>query len=160
MQDGRGRKRPISTCVPCYTRKQKVSVSLVIPICPSIPSSAPADERSSREQCSRQYPCNHCTRRRRPEECVYGSPPAPTNTAITTTTTPSSSSSSSLTRHTDVTAAVDEVQGLTRPMDLDNAAATRTEGVMGLGETVGLPSSSPSSSSSPFPSSDLTRGQG
>ncbi|OQD89326.1 hypothetical protein PENSOL_c063G05503, partial [Penicillium solitum] len=25
--------------------------------------------------CDRQYPCNHCTRRRRPEECVYGSPP-------------------------------------------------------------------------------------
>jgi len=47
MQDGRGRKRPISTCVPCYTRKQKVCVSLVIPICPSIPSSAPADESSS-----------------------------------------------------------------------------------------------------------------
>ena len=23
------------------------------------------------EQCNRQYPCNHCTRRRRPEECVY-----------------------------------------------------------------------------------------
>ncbi|KAJ5507322.1 hypothetical protein N7527_009465 [Penicillium freii] len=29
----------------------------------------------NRKRCDRQYPCNHCTRRRRPEECVYGSPP-------------------------------------------------------------------------------------
>ncbi|KAL2866906.1 uncharacterized protein BJX67DRAFT_354362 [Aspergillus lucknowensis] len=43
-----GRKRQVTTCVPCYKRKQK---------------------------CSRQYPCNHCTRRRRPEECIYESPP-------------------------------------------------------------------------------------
>lgn len=28
-------------------------------------------------QCNRLYPCNHCTRRRRPEECVYHSPPVP-----------------------------------------------------------------------------------
>ncbi|KAJ5197411.1 hypothetical protein N7449_007890 [Penicillium cf. viridicatum] len=28
-----------------------------------------------KRRCDRQYPCNHCTRRRRPEECVYGSPP-------------------------------------------------------------------------------------
>ena len=28
-----------------------------------------------RNQCNRRYPCNHCTRRRRPEECVYTSPP-------------------------------------------------------------------------------------
>ncbi|PWY78988.1 hypothetical protein BO83DRAFT_424916 [Aspergillus eucalypticola CBS 122712] len=41
-----GRKRRVTTCVPCYTRKQR---------------------------CNRQYPCNHCTRRRRPEECVYHS---------------------------------------------------------------------------------------
>ncbi|KAI3010085.1 transcriptional regulator family: Fungal Specific TF [Aspergillus niger] len=41
-----GRKRRVTTCVPCYTRKQR---------------------------CNRQYPCNHCTRRRRPEECVYQS---------------------------------------------------------------------------------------
>ncbi|CAI7565653.1 unnamed protein product [Penicillium palitans] len=27
-----------------------------------------------KRRCDRQYPCNHCTRRRRPEECVYGSP--------------------------------------------------------------------------------------
>ncbi|PYH66911.1 uncharacterized protein BO88DRAFT_436990 [Aspergillus vadensis CBS 113365] len=40
------RKRRVTTCVPCYTRKQR---------------------------CNRQYPCNHCTRRRRPEECVYQS---------------------------------------------------------------------------------------
>lgn len=26
-------------------------------------------------QCNREYPCNHCNRRRRPEECVYSSPP-------------------------------------------------------------------------------------
>ncbi|KZN83794.1 hypothetical protein EN45_109020 [Penicillium chrysogenum] len=28
-----------------------------------------------KRRCDRQYPCNHCTRRRRPEECVYGPPP-------------------------------------------------------------------------------------
>ncbi|OQE47076.1 hypothetical protein PENCOP_c001G00335 [Penicillium coprophilum] len=28
-----------------------------------------------KRRCDRQYPCNHCTRRRRPEECVYSSPP-------------------------------------------------------------------------------------
>lgn len=26
-------------------------------------------------QCNRRYPCDHCTRRRRPEECVYNSLP-------------------------------------------------------------------------------------
>ncbi|KAL4745606.1 hypothetical protein BDW72DRAFT_186415 [Aspergillus terricola var. indicus] len=44
-----GRKRRVTTCAPCYTRKQK---------------------------CNRQYPCNHCTRRRRPEECLYSPSPA------------------------------------------------------------------------------------
>ncbi|GKZ25416.1 hypothetical protein AbraIFM66951_000625 [Aspergillus brasiliensis] len=44
MHHPAGRKRRVTTCVPCYTRKQR---------------------------CNRQYPCNHCTRRRRPEECVY-----------------------------------------------------------------------------------------
>ncbi|KAG9234590.1 hypothetical protein BJ875DRAFT_423692 [Amylocarpus encephaloides] len=39
-----GRKRVVSSCVPCYTRKQK---------------------------CNRQYPCNNCARRRCPEECAY-----------------------------------------------------------------------------------------
>ncbi|KAL2832479.1 hypothetical protein BDW59DRAFT_105480 [Aspergillus cavernicola] len=39
-----GRKRQVTTCVPCQTRKQK---------------------------CNRQYPCSHCTWRRRPEDCVY-----------------------------------------------------------------------------------------
>ncbi|KAJ5602578.1 hypothetical protein N7537_005534, partial [Penicillium hordei] len=28
----------------------------------------------NRKRCDRQYPCNNCTRRRRPEECVYDSP--------------------------------------------------------------------------------------
>lgn len=28
-------------------------------------------------QCNRQYPCNHCTRRRRPEDCVYYPSDAP-----------------------------------------------------------------------------------
>ncbi|KAH8728601.1 hypothetical protein GQ44DRAFT_608737 [Phaeosphaeriaceae sp. PMI808] len=41
---GTGRKRVVSSCIPCYTRKQK---------------------------CNRHYPCNHCSRRRRPEECAY-----------------------------------------------------------------------------------------
>ncbi|KAI2640956.1 hypothetical protein GGS21DRAFT_537494 [Xylaria nigripes] len=44
-----GRKRPVSSCIPCYTRKQK---------------------------CSRGYPCNHCARRRRPEGCVYYASPS------------------------------------------------------------------------------------
>ncbi|KAF2799144.1 hypothetical protein K505DRAFT_346071 [Melanomma pulvis-pyrius CBS 109.77] len=39
-----GKKRLVSTCIPCYTRKQR---------------------------CNREYPCNHCARRRRPEGCVY-----------------------------------------------------------------------------------------
>ena len=30
---------------------------------------------SSISQCSRQYPCNHCTRRGRPGECVYYTSP-------------------------------------------------------------------------------------
>ncbi|KAI0417790.1 hypothetical protein F5X98DRAFT_386851 [Xylaria grammica] len=38
------RKREVSSCIPCYTRKQK---------------------------CNRRYPCDHCTRRRRPELCAY-----------------------------------------------------------------------------------------
>ncbi|KAI8944330.1 hypothetical protein F4801DRAFT_595034 [Xylaria longipes] len=38
------RKREISSCIPCYTKKQK---------------------------CNRRYPCDHCTRRRRPELCAY-----------------------------------------------------------------------------------------
>ncbi|KAI9752219.1 MAG: hypothetical protein M4579_005722 [Chaenotheca gracillima] len=42
-------KRVVSTCIPCYTRKQK---------------------------CNRRYPCNHCARRRRPEECAYYPSPA------------------------------------------------------------------------------------
>ncbi|KAJ5532195.1 hypothetical protein N7494_008747 [Penicillium frequentans] len=42
------RKRRVRTCYPCYTRKKK---------------------------CNREYPCNHCTHRRRPEECVYSFPP-------------------------------------------------------------------------------------
>ncbi|KAK4173763.1 hypothetical protein QBC36DRAFT_335109 [Triangularia setosa] len=49
------RKRVVSSCIPCYTRKQK---------------------------CNRQYPCNHCSRRRRPEQCAYNPthatlPPSP-----------------------------------------------------------------------------------
>ena len=40
------RKREVSSCLPCYTRKQK---------------------------CDRQYPCNRCTKRRRPELCAYTS---------------------------------------------------------------------------------------
>ncbi|KAI1310674.1 hypothetical protein F5Y03DRAFT_392120 [Xylaria venustula] len=38
------RKRNVSSCIPCYTRKQK---------------------------CNRRYPCDHCTKRRRPEQCGY-----------------------------------------------------------------------------------------
>ncbi|KAI1799434.1 fungal-specific transcription factor domain-containing protein [Daldinia bambusicola] len=42
------KQRVVSSCIPCYLKKQK---------------------------CNRQYPCNHCTRRRRPEECTYISNP-------------------------------------------------------------------------------------
>ncbi|KAI2785050.1 hypothetical protein F4815DRAFT_3008 [Daldinia loculata] len=42
------KQRVVSSCIPCYSKKQK---------------------------CNRQYPCNHCTRRRRPEECTYISNP-------------------------------------------------------------------------------------
>ncbi|KAL3462711.1 hypothetical protein BJX64DRAFT_137942 [Aspergillus heterothallicus] len=42
-----GRKRQVTTCVPCRMSKQK---------------------------CNRQYPCNHCTKRRKIEDCVYGPP--------------------------------------------------------------------------------------
>ncbi|KAI1490985.1 hypothetical protein F5X96DRAFT_633628 [Biscogniauxia mediterranea] len=38
------RKRTVSSCIPCYTKKQK---------------------------CNRQYPCDQCSRRRRPELCAY-----------------------------------------------------------------------------------------
>ncbi|KAI2615589.1 hypothetical protein GGR54DRAFT_611903 [Hypoxylon sp. NC1633] len=41
------RKRQVSSCISCYTKKQK---------------------------CSRDFPCSHCTRRGRPHECVYYSP--------------------------------------------------------------------------------------
>ncbi|QSS66970.1 fungal specific transcription factor domain-containing protein [Histoplasma capsulatum] len=44
------RKRRIQACYPCYTRKQK---------------------------CNRQYPCNHCSRRRRAEGCIYSGGTAP-----------------------------------------------------------------------------------
>ncbi|KAI0382392.1 hypothetical protein F5Y04DRAFT_45580 [Hypomontagnella monticulosa] len=49
-----GRKRLISSCIPCYTRKQK---------------------------CNREYPCSHCARRRRPEECAYYPSPASSHSA-------------------------------------------------------------------------------
>ncbi|KAI1389025.1 uncharacterized protein F4822DRAFT_443768 [Hypoxylon trugodes] len=40
----RRKQRIVSSCIPCYTKKQK---------------------------CNRQYPCNHCTRRHKVEECAY-----------------------------------------------------------------------------------------
>ncbi|KAE8151802.1 hypothetical protein BDV25DRAFT_128505 [Aspergillus avenaceus] len=48
---GQRRRRAVSSCIPCYSKKQK---------------------------CNRQYPCNHCTRRRRPELCAYVTTPATT----------------------------------------------------------------------------------
>ncbi|KAG8158489.1 hypothetical protein KVR01_011611 [Diaporthe batatas] len=47
------RKREVSACIPCYTRKQK---------------------------CDRQYPCDRCSRRRQPEQCAYYPTPSPTIT--------------------------------------------------------------------------------
>ncbi|KAI0425449.1 hypothetical protein F5Y09DRAFT_321765 [Xylaria sp. FL1042] len=41
---GPTKKRAVSSCLPCYSKKQK---------------------------CNRHRPCNHCTRRRRPEQCTY-----------------------------------------------------------------------------------------
>ncbi|KAK8080845.1 fungal-specific transcription factor domain-containing protein [Apiospora hydei] len=48
------RKRPVSSCIPCYTKKQK---------------------------CDRQNPCNHCSKRRRADECTYD--PYLDNTQVT-----------------------------------------------------------------------------
>lgn len=70
-----GRKRRVSTCVPCHTRKQKVceaghqskKKALIL---------LSSSRFISGELCNRQYPCNHCTRRRRPEECLYSGSPA------------------------------------------------------------------------------------
>lgn len=72
---GRKYKRRVpTTCTPCYTRKQKVSTS---------PGRAPILTKCEANpiltillgrQCDRKHPCAHCTKRRRPEECVYESP--------------------------------------------------------------------------------------
>ncbi|KAH6694898.1 hypothetical protein BKA61DRAFT_257048 [Leptodontidium sp. MPI-SDFR-AT-0119] len=62
-----GPKRVVSSCIPCYTKKQK---------------------------CNRCFPCNHCSRRRRPEECVYYPSQAPalsTSTSTSTSVSPSAS---------------------------------------------------------------------
>lgn len=63
------RKRGVSSCIPCYTRKQKVYFQAA--------PSFPIDQvyifglTHSPIQCNRRYPCNHCTQRRRPEQCAY-----------------------------------------------------------------------------------------
>ncbi|KFA51572.1 hypothetical protein S40293_03969 [Stachybotrys chartarum IBT 40293] len=46
------KQRVVSSCIPCYNRKQR---------------------------CNRLYPCNHCTQRRRVEECTYVSHPQPSS---------------------------------------------------------------------------------
>jgi hypothetical protein len=64
MQTG-GRKRVVSSCMPCYKKKQKVRMSL---------SNQTLSVRLTwllLTQCNRHYPCNQCTRRRKPEDCIY-----------------------------------------------------------------------------------------
>lgn len=72
---GRKYKRRVpTTCTPCYTRKQKVRTSpcraAILTTCEANPILTIILGR----QCDRKHPCAHCTKRRRPEECVYSSP--------------------------------------------------------------------------------------
>lgn len=68
MQSG-GRKRVVSSCIPCYRKKQKVRVSHTFKA--HGPYQHVANVAFGLAQCNRHYPCNHCTRRRQPEECIY-----------------------------------------------------------------------------------------
>ena len=83
---------------------------------------------ADKTQCNRQYPCNHCTRRRRPEDCLFGSPPAPAGP----TTTASSSSPSHV--HPDgLLAPADEIPRPSQSLDttamiaIDNGGPSGTE---------------------------------
>lgn len=54
------RRRVVHACLPCYTKKQKVSVD-----------SWKSMRSTDFSQCDRQKPCNHCSKRRRQELCTY-----------------------------------------------------------------------------------------
>lgn len=62
-----GRKRIVSSCTACYTRKQKVPVQFLtgrkIGLAGTFTDAV--------IQCNRQSPCNHCISRRRTEQCIY-----------------------------------------------------------------------------------------
>ena len=58
------RKREVSSCIPCHMRKQKVRILFLLFAAANTLTLALA-------QCDRQYPCNRCGRRRRPELCAY-----------------------------------------------------------------------------------------
>jgi hypothetical protein len=71
------RKREVSSCIPCHMRKQKVRIY----------SCCGQRSNARLAQCDRQYPCNRCSRRRRPELCAYYSfqpqPPSLTQGLVT-----------------------------------------------------------------------------
>ncbi|KAF2806013.1 uncharacterized protein BDZ99DRAFT_395113 [Mytilinidion resinicola] len=97
MQSG-GRKRVVSSCIPCYRKKQK---------------------------CNRRYPCNHCTRRRQPEECTYH--PSQASQAPQTETRP----------HEDVPmdhdAQSQDVSGNDEPVGASSDWSTRRNSTLGQG---------------------------
>ncbi|KAK4235420.1 hypothetical protein C8A03DRAFT_17836, partial [Achaetomium macrosporum] len=77
------------------------------------------------------YPCNHCTRRRRPEECVFGSPPAPASSsssshrqldvlAPTATTAPTAPMA--------LTCPTDDLRSSSRPPDNKHSALAESFG--------------------------------
>ena len=73
------RKRVVASCTQCYSKKQKVklysrpSLTLSCLALHAINPSLLVIELADTTQCNHQYPCNHCTRRRRPELCVFAS---------------------------------------------------------------------------------------
>ncbi|KAI0545028.1 hypothetical protein F4679DRAFT_562829 [Xylaria curta] len=50
VKTGIKRRRTVTSCLPCYSKKQK---------------------------CDRQFPCDQCSRRRRPEQCTYSTRVSP-----------------------------------------------------------------------------------
>ena len=66
------RKRTVTSCTQCYTKKQKVSLpTYLIRLCPPLVRPKNRKLIKGKWQCNHQYPCDHCTRRRRPELCSY-----------------------------------------------------------------------------------------
>ena len=65
MDQQRRRRRVVHSCTQCYSKKQKVCA--IQRRVPELQAWSEVDRR----QCNRQYPCNHCVRRRKPELCSY-----------------------------------------------------------------------------------------